>query len=174
MDKRVKEWLPDTWRMESKLLRIIVCEAHPSDTTHPRTYPAPFRFHLYETMCASPARNPFFLSQTIHCHPDPKFWAKRHLSRNPAASQSSTNAHTQGDIIFPLSAPGAHSSTVLPALLVDPSASTGPTGCGVFSASRRTANLPQTGLFHFDSSVSESEPTGSWRPGIKKSAVKVS
>ena len=41
MDKRVKEWLPGTWRMKSKLLRIIVCEAHPSDILpiHEHTQP---------------------------------------------------------------------------------------------------------------------------------------
>lgn len=75
----------------------------------------------------------------------------------------------QGDGTFPLSAPRVQGSAALPSLLVDPTASTGPTEShrvrGVFPAPRWAVNPSRAGLGF---TVSESEPTCSWRPGIKK------
>lgn len=139
--------------MKSKLLRIMVYKAHPSDIlvsssphplylglkpTYPQT-PAPFLSHPYAITCAPPAWKP--LPVISKSGPSaPSLWT--HLPPKPRPMS-----------IFRVTLSSLCSETTVPLLsplLVAPSASTGPTGShevwGVFSVSRWTVNLPQAGL----------------------------
>ena len=144
MDKRVKEWLPDTWRMKSKLLRIIVCEAHPSDIlpilehTQPLSISTSMRSHVHPLPgILSSCLRPSTATPIPNSGPSSTFLGTQ---ESPSPPPMSTLRETLSSL-FLLPEPTHLLFSLLYWYILQHLR--GPQGLGcVFSASRRTANLP--------------------------------